>query len=97
MVTQIYLLICFKKMLIHLVAIIYKVDHMAFIQYSIIANSASKNLLQRHAANDPCDWKPLLSCRSEGIKLDVPEYHWHCQMDASSKWNVMSKVTGIET
>ena len=60
-------------LLIHLTAIIYKIDYMASIQYSIITNCSSKDLLQRHAANDPCDWEPPLSGRSKRIKLDVPE------------------------
>jgi hypothetical protein len=58
---------------IHLTAIIYKIDYMASIQYCIIADCSSKDLLQCHAANDPCDWEPPLSCRSKRIKLDVPE------------------------
>jgi hypothetical protein len=60
-------------LLIHLTAIIYKIDYMASIQYCIIADCSSKDLLQCHAANDPCDWEPPLSCRSKRIKLDVPE------------------------
>lgn len=67
MATKIYFLI-------HLTSIIYKIDYMAFIQYSIIADCTSKDLLQCHAANDPCDWEPPFSCRSKRIKLDVPGY-----------------------
>jgi len=80
-------------LLIHLTAIIYKIDYMASIQYSIIADCSSKDLLQSHAANDPCDWEPPLSCRSKRIKLDVPESNWHCQMAASSKGISILKLT----
>jgi ATP-dependent helicase/DNAse subunit B len=41
--------------------------------YRNIANHTSKNILQGHVSNNPCDWKPSLGCRSEGINLDVPE------------------------
>lgn len=60
--------------MVHLVAIISKVDNVAIVHYSVVADSTGKNLLQRHAANDPCDREPSVSRRSEGIKLDVPAY-----------------------
>jgi hypothetical protein len=69
------------QLFIHLVAIVRKINHMAVVHYSIIPDRTSKNLLQRHAANHPCDWEPSLSRRSEGIELDVPEYQ-----HGSVKW-----------
>jgi hypothetical protein len=73
-------------LLIHLVAIVCKINYMTIVHYGIIADCAGKDLLQQHAANNPCDWKPSLGCRGEGVKLDVPENkHWLGQMDASGK------------
>jgi hypothetical protein len=69
------------QLFIHLIAIVCKINNMAVVHYSIIADGASENLLQRHAANDPCDWESSLSRRSEGVELDVPEYQ-----HGSVKW-----------
>lgn len=62
-----------NQQLHYLISIIFKVNNIAVIQNNIIPNCTSKDLLQSHSADYSSDWKPPFHCRSESIKLDVPD------------------------
>ena len=52
---------------------IFKINDIAFIHNDILSDSTCKDLLQGHSANNSCNWKSSFRCRSECVKLDVPD------------------------
>lgn len=61
----------------YLVSIILKVNNITTIYNHIITHSTSKNLLQCHSTDYPSDRKSSFRCRSERVKLDVPDNELH--------------------
>lgn len=59
----------------YLVSTILKANNITIIHNDIFPNSSSKDLLQGHSAYNSCNWKPPFRCRSERVKLDVPDYY----------------------
>lgn len=62
-----------KALSSYLFSIIHKINNIAAIHNNIFPNCTSKDLLQSHSTNNSCDWKPTFNCRSECIKLDIPD------------------------
>lgn len=59
----------------YLVSMILKANNVTIIHNDIFPNSTSKDLLQSHSAYNSSNWKPPFHCRTERVKLDVPDYN----------------------
>lgn len=76
----------------YLVSIVCEINDITSIQNNIFSNCTSKDPLQSHSANNSCDRKTTFYCRSECIKLNVPDNKldinsWYQILTSESKGN----------
>lgn len=64
-----------KKVIPHfyLISKILKINNVTIVYNNFFSNSTSKDLLQGYSAYNSCNWKPSFHCRSECVKLDIPD------------------------
>lgn len=64
-----------KKVIPHfyLISKILKINNVTIVYNNFFSNSTSKDLLQGYSAYNSCNWKPSFRCRSECVKLDIPD------------------------
>jgi len=74
----------------YLVSIVRKINDITGIQNNIFSNCTSKDPLQSHSANNSCDRKTTFHCRSECIKLNVPDN----KLDINSWYQILTSSKG---